>query len=77
MRSSLIKDDLHILWVVLLELLLQEAAAMLILAQTVDLLTRHSLQVVVHKAISICVFQVSNEAIGPWQNHIPFCIRRL
>lgn len=53
-RSSLFKDDLQMLVVSLFELLLQKAAAMLILAQGVDLVARHRLQVIVHEAIGIC-----------------------
>ena len=52
-RSSLIENDLNVLGVALLKLLLEEATAMLILAEAVDFMARHGLQVVVHEAISI------------------------
>ena len=51
--SSLVEYDLEVLCVALLKLLLQEAAAVLILAEAVDLVTRHSLQIVVHEAVGI------------------------
>lgn len=54
MRGSLLEDDVEILDVALFELLLQEATTMLILAQSVDLLSRHGLQVVVHEARGVC-----------------------
>jgi hypothetical protein len=52
-RGSLIEDDLQVLRGALLELLLQETAAVLVLAEAVDLMARHGLQVVVHEAVGI------------------------
>ena len=53
MRGSLVKDDLNVLRVALLKLLLQEATTVLVLAQTVNFVTGHSLQVVVH--VLVCI----------------------
>jgi hypothetical protein len=53
MGCSLIEDDLQGLRVVLFKLLLQEPTTMLVLAESVDLMTRHSLQIIVHEAVGI------------------------
>ena len=53
MGSGLVEDYLQMFSIALLELLLQKTAAMLILAQRVDLIAGHRLQVVVHEAVSI------------------------
>ena len=52
-RSGLVEDDLDVLWVTVFKLLLQETTTVLILAQAVNLVTRHGLQVIVHEAIGV------------------------
>jgi hypothetical protein len=74
MGSSLVEDDLQILRVTLLELLLQEAAAVLVLAQRVDLVGGHRLEIIVDEAIGIC--NVSMRVTSP-KRDIPLCMRRL
>src|SRR5690242_4771706 len=53
MGSGLVENDLQVFCVALLKLLLQEAAAMLIFTQTVNLMARHGLQIVVHETVGI------------------------
>lgn len=54
MRSSLLENDVQVLRVALLKLLLEESAAVLVLAQGIDLSAGHGLEVVVHEAVGIC-----------------------
>lgn len=53
MRGCLFEDNVQVLRVALLKLLLQEATTVLILAQGVDLMTGHRLEIIVHKAVGI------------------------